>query len=210
MPSSSQFCFFNFLGVLCRIYRTLQDFWHYISMAIVSLSCICNNRPLSYRISAALNSEVLPVAVMFNSAIAVPKPGGGLDVGLGRRANYVRTLTQLIVSQYLSPFLVSNSSARRLWKRRHSFPIPPVLVNITRVKVPFSISRTLPEHTFFSRFRVLRYIWLSSKSLYESAFGCQTLTSKNADLCVYQSPRAWISSLASVAVYIKYKILIKL
>ena len=82
---------------------------------------------------------------------------------------------------------------------KHSFPIPPVEVKIRGVKVPCSMSKTLLEYRRFFSFSWLRYICWSSRSLYESALGWKTLTSKNADRWFSQNPREWISNLASGA-----------
>ena len=91
------------------------------------------------------------------------------------------------------------SCASLLWYCKHSFPIPPVDAKIRGVKVPCSMSKTLLEYRRFFSFSWLQYICWSSTSLYESAFGWKTLTSKNADGWFPQNPRAWISNLASGA-----------
>ena len=80
------------------------------------------------------------------------------------------------------------SCASLLWYCKHSFPIPPVEVKIRGVKVPCSMSKTLLEYRRFFSFSWLRYICWSSRSLYESALGWKTLTSKNADRWFSQNP----------------------
>ena len=88
------------------------------------------------------------------------------------------------------------SCASLLWYCKHSFPIPSVDVKIRGVKDPCTMSKTLLEYRRFFSFSWERYICWSSRSLYESAWGWKTLTSKNADRWFSQNPRAWISSLA--------------
>ena len=67
------------------------------------------------------------------------------------RANDVLALIQEKVLAYCSPFFNAISSARRLWYLKHSWPIPPVVVNTRSVNVPCSTSRTLLEYwRFFS------------------------------------------------------------
>ena len=91
------------------------------------------------------------------------------------------------------------SCASLLWYCKRPFPISPVDVKIRGVKVPCSMSKTLLEYRRFFSFSRLWYICWSSRSLYESALGWKTLTSKNADRWFSQNPRAWISNLASGA-----------
>ena len=45
------------------------------------------------------------------------------------RANDIFALIQEMVLAYCSPFFNAISSARRLWYLKHSWPIPPVVVN---------------------------------------------------------------------------------
>ena len=52
------------------------------------------------------------------------------------RANDVFALIQEMVLAYCSPFFNAVSSARRLWYLKHSWPIPPVIVNTRGVNVP--------------------------------------------------------------------------
>ena len=103
-----------------------------------------------------------------------------------------------MVLAYCSPFLIAISSANRLWYLKHSLPIPPVVVKTKGVNVPCSMSRTLLEYRRFF-FILVRTICCGSRSLYDSALGWQTLTSKNADRRCSQIPRAWISNFSSCA-----------
>ena len=122
-------------------------------------------------------------------------------------ANEIRLLNHDMVLAYCFLFLIAISSANRLWYLKHPFPIPPVVVKTKGVNVPCSMSRTLLEYRRFLSFSWIRQQRLQQqqqrlatrRSLYDSAFGCQTLTSMNADRWCSQNPRAWISNLASCA-----------
>ena len=61
-------------------------------------------------------------------------------------AKHVFPLIHDIVAAYSFPFFRAINSARRLWYLMHSLPIPPVIVNISGVNVPCSMSRTLLEY----------------------------------------------------------------
>ena len=89
-------------------------------------------------------------------------------------------------------------SASRLWYLRHSLPIPPVVVNTKGPKCcMLNVENSSWIQTFFSRPHA--YGCCGSRSLYDLAFGWQTLTSKTADRWFSQNPHAWISNLASCA-----------
>ena len=112
-----------------------------------------------------------------------------------KSANEVLVLINEMVLAYCSHFLIAISCAKLLWYMHQAlFPIPPVVVMTKGVNVPCSTSKTLFE-SFFS-FSWIRWICCCSRSLYDTALGWQTLTSKNADRCRSQRPRAWISNLA--------------
>ena len=63
-----------------------------------------------------------------------------------RSAKDVLAWIQEIVREYCSPFLAAISSASRLWNLMHTFPIPPVVVNISGVNESCSTSNTLLEY----------------------------------------------------------------
>ena len=101
-----------------------------------------------------------------------------------------------IVLACCSVFLMAIISASRLWYLRHSLPIPPVVVNTKGPKCcMLNVENSSWIQTFFSRPHA--YGCCGSRSLYDSAFGWQTLTSKTADRWFSQNPHAWISNLAS-------------
>ena len=98
-----------------------------------------------------------------------------------------------IVLAYCCVFLMAITSPSRLWHLRHSLPIPPVVVNTKGLNAAWSMLNT----DVFSRSHA--YGCCGSRSLYNSAFGWQTLTSKTADRWFSQNPHTLISNLASCA-----------
>ena len=117
------------------------------------------------------------------------------------KVNEILLLFHDIVLTYCLPFFMEISSASRPWYLRHSLPIRPAVVITQGVNVLCSMSRTLLECQYrrFFPFSCIQQICCGSRSLYDSACGWQTLTSKNVYRWCSQNPRAWISNLTACA-----------
>ena len=76
----------------------------------------------------------------------------------------VFALIQEIVIVYCSHIFSAISFLRRLWYFKHSWPIPPVVVNTKGVTVPCSTSRTLLEYWRFFSFSSILLICCGSRS----------------------------------------------
>ena len=107
-----------------------------------------------------------------------------------RMAKDTFALIQDMVVAWSSPFFNASSSARRLWNLLHSSAIPPVLVKTKAVNVPCSTSKTRLLYCLFFSFSCSWNICFGDSSQYKCAFGWHTRTSKNADCCLSQNPRA--------------------